>query len=181
MANSTNLSNHQANVSKPSGSDDLQYIEYPYFENLTGISQWVQNDMLDTSSKIPEFYSETNETGNLTDMTHNFEDFGVALDGLLPATIYNGYDYLLPDYFLSQEQTPFYDSNSSSQGFYTTTSGDWTQNSTEESFNSMAQSVVTFVDWLDQNNVNVFDADKAVTTEYGLLNNLFCRSHHSSL
>ena len=37
----------------------------------------------------------------------------------------------------------------------------------------MAQSVVTFVDWLDQNNVNVFDADKAVTTEYGLLNNLF--------
>ena len=51
------------------------------FENLTGISQWVQNDMLDTSSKIPEFYSETNETGNLTDMTHNFEDFGVALDG----------------------------------------------------------------------------------------------------
>ena len=131
MANSTNLSNHQANVSKPSGSDDLQYIEYPYFENLTGISQWVQNDMLDTSSKIPEFYSETNETGNLTDMTHNFEDFGVALDGLLPATIYNGYDYLLPDYFLSQEQTPFYDSNSSSQGFYTTTSGDWTQNSTE--------------------------------------------------
>lgn len=173
MGNSNNLSKNQVNLSPPLGSDDTHFLNLPYLENLSGLYNWIYNNIMDTSTSVPEYFSETNRTGNLTDTTHNFEDFSVFLDGL--ASVANYYDYLLPSYFLSQESSAFYDRNATSQGYYTTVSGDWLQNSTVKEFNSMAQSLLTFVDWLllENGNPNVFSADQVVANQWTLTYNLF--------
>ncbi|QEE15030.2 hypothetical protein DSAG12_00853 [Promethearchaeum syntrophicum] len=168
----------------PFSQDNYNVLNSPFFENTTSISDWLKNEIIDNSTvqdnpDFPMYFSETSQDGNtITDNNHNFEDFAVFLDGLVNLLDLNKYQ--ISQYFNTYKNSEFWDSNASSQGYYTSVNSDWSENSTVKELNGNSQIILTFIDWLisDQSNIETYNVESFISNQWDVQNNLF---HDSSL
>ena len=163
----------------PFSQDNYDVLNSPFFENTTAISDWLKNEIIDNSTvqdnpDFPMYLSETSQNGTtITNDNHNFEDFAVFLDGLVNLLDMNKYQ--ISQYFNTYMNSEFWDSNVSSQGYYTSVNSDWSDNSTVKELNGNSQIILTFIDWLisDQSNIETFNVEDYISKQWAVQNNSF--------
>src|SRR6056297_3096512 len=132
----------------PISQDKTNLLQYPFFNNLTGIRRWISQDLVNNQSEgnFKGYLSETNRSGEkLVDNKVYFEETAVAFDGLLEVLG-------VPDinskigYFNVLDQSESWDPDE--EGFYTWVDENYSDNSTIKELNGNAQPIITFADYM---------------------------------
>ena len=95
MPNSPEENTSKLNNYIPSSQGSYDLTNLPYFDNISGVTDWVSSSIIDEDT-IPQnpsdpyypmyFGSSNQDSSSITDNNHYLEDFWVMFDGLMQKT-----------------------------------------------------------------------------------------------
>jgi hypothetical protein len=168
------------------GSEYLTNL--PFFDNSSPLVDWL-SQMVDEATTpaspsepyFPMYFAESNQVGDIIDYNHYLEDFAVFLDGFVNIAYPDlpNYDLLdadILDYYDRLKDLDFWDNNETDtmeRGYYSSINSDWTVNSTIKELNGNAQILITFIDWILNNEPGADSLETTIIEQWNVINNLF--------
>ncbi|MHA1745539.1 MAG: hypothetical protein ACTSWW_06040, partial [Promethearchaeota archaeon] len=186
----TNMSEVTSNIDTHSpfsqGSEDLTNL--PFFDNSSPLVDWL-SQMVDEATTpasppdpyFPMYFAESNQAGDIIDSNHYLEDFAVFLDGFVNIAYPDlpNYDLLDEDilkYYDRLKDLDFWDNNetdTTERGYYSSINSNWTVNSTIKELNGNAQILITFIDWILNNEPGADNLEPIIIEQWNVINDLF--------
>ncbi len=154
--------------------------QLPYLDNISYVVDWLTENLIDETTlpvspndaENPMFYGSSNRIGDtIVDGNHYYEDFVVMFDGLLQLAYPDLTNQDLIDYYYRLQDFDFLNT-SSEGGYFTYLNQDLSDNSTVIELNGNAQTILSFQDWLNIQDVSD-DASDIIVDQWDTIKDLF--------